>query len=1450
MMADIVGGVLEVAANVAIGALATAAVAAALGITVATGGLGCFVLGAVVGLIVGVVMAKTGADTGLSRLCEGIGNALFPPSVQAEILTGSINTRTNGKRAARAAGIVTGPAQPMAAAPEAEAGAEQEETFLDMAKGFFSQIWRPTVASPAANTQQAEDDKVLCSKHPSMPPQYLAEGSSKVLINGHPACRSGDRSTCEAVIVDAGSISDNVRIGGEPIVVREIRSGKTPGIGLAITALLMLRGRGGKFYSRFGCMLVGGVTSLVTSEVTSALTRAMAGSPNPVHAPTGAKILAGPMDMDFALPTLLPIDWQRYYNSRDERRDGLFGASWSVPYEVSVRIQADRLLYQDEQARVIDMGQIALGDAVFSAGEGISVRRAQNGELLIEDISSGLYRLFEPAPEDASLLRLSTLGDRNDNRIYLDYDDQGRLTQLRDTFDRVRISLLAHARWPRRVGRIERVLEDGSIQILASYDYDNYGDLSEVRNSLDQVQRRFAYDQQRRLTQHLTPAGLRCFYEWATYEDGDRVVCHWTDKGERYHLRYDIAAGLTEVTDHLSRTSSRQWNAQYQVLRYTDTQGNCWTFEWNDDRQLLGATDPLGGSWQFFYDESGNLAETVDPLGRSESTLWLEHWSLPREELDRAGNRWQYRYDQRGNCISQTNPLGHVTHYHYDEHGQVIAHEDALGHVRQQRWNTLGQLVEQVDCSGYRTRLEYDPYGHLISLINACGDVSTYRHNLLGQVIEHVEPDGRVHRYSYNNAGLLSTYSDPLGHQTLYRYDAHGQLVEHRDPIGRRVLLEYDDFARPVSLINENGERYRFEWDTGDRMVRQYNLDDSSQGYRYNALGALLELDWQPTPGSQEAPIRHHCLRDAAGRLVGYHTDDGSTDYRYDALDRLLAITFTDTLGEMQQVAYEYDAVGQRIAEVSDGGALQHRYDPLGNLIQTQLSDGRTINRLYYGSGHLHQINLDGLVICDFERDRLHRETSRSQGSVITTLQYDRCGRLRARLRRDAHMAGHGPASWQQRFEFDDLDNLAARYFQRPGRDQHMFQGHDASGRILACQSDVAGQMEVFHYDPAGNLSDTPGALIRHNQLLSYQDKRYRYDGFGRMVERRSLQHGLQVCRYDAQDRLHEVRGGTPGRERRVCMRYDPLGRRVGKDEYDDRGQLLASTAFVWDGLQLLGETRNGQATLYLYADGYEPLARIDGSGEHQRVRYYQNDLNGQPVELSNVDGHTLWECDYRAWGATLSERSDSQFAEQQNLRFQGQYLDRETGLHYNLFRYFDPQTGRFTQPDPIGLQGGINLYRYAPNPLTWIDPHGLDWNYILTDREGKAYYHGRASDNATLEDVMRRHGKTTGSDGARFKYGDQINQVTPHGTPKDVVRGIEDAGIRENTLLGRKSPEVRGNKINGISDAKALTERGQGMRDSANTFLRKAGVENVSELAVLDKKPAPKKPNTRTCGK
>ncbi|WP_262958880.1 RHS repeat domain-containing protein, partial [Salmonella enterica] len=125
-------------------------------------------------------------------------------------------------------------------------------------------------------------------------------------------------------------------------------------------------------------------------------------------------------------------------------------------------------------------------------------------------------------------------------------------------------------------------------------------------------------------------------------------------------------------------------------------------------------------------------------------------------------------------------------------------------------------------------------------------------------------------------------------------------------------------------------------------------------------------------------------------------------------------------------------------------------------------------------------------------------------------------------------------------------------------------------------------------------------------------------------------------------------------------------------------------------------------------AGSHEPLARVDRAapGEADEVLYYHTDVNGAPEEMTDGRGNIVWEAGYQVWGNLTHEKETRPV--QQNLRFQGQYLDRETGLHYNLYRFYDPDIGKFISGDPIGLNGGINLYQYAPNPLSWIDPLGL----------------------------------------------------------------------------------------------------------------------------------------------
>ncbi len=148
--------------------------------------------------------------------------------------------------------------------------------------------------------------------------------------------------------------------------------------------------------------------------------------------------------------------------------------------------------------------------------------------------------------------------------------------------------------------------------------------------------------------------------------------------------------------------------------------------------------------------------------------------------------------------------------------------------------------------------------------------------------------------------------------------------------------------------------------------------------------------------------------------------------------------------------------------------------------------------------------------------------------------------------------------------------------------------------------------------------------------------------------------------------------------------------------------------------MRLLSEYRHGVDMLYIYEDvgSYSPLARVDTLKNKQTVFYFHCQPNGSPDALVDDNGDIQWQARFTSWGKTEIELGEFHYYPQnrdQNLRFQGQYLDRETGLHYNTFRYYDPDIGRFTQHDPIGLAGGLNLYQYAPNGLVWVDPWGWE---------------------------------------------------------------------------------------------------------------------------------------------
>ena len=196
-------------------------------------------------------------------------------------------------------------------------------------------------------------------------------------------------------------------------------------------------------------------------------------------------------------------------------------------------------------------------------------------------------------------------------------------------------------------------------------------------------------------------------------------------------------------------------------------------------------------------------------------------------------------------------------------------------------------------------------------------------------------------------------------------------------------------------------------------------------------------------------------------------------------------------------------------------------------------------------------------------------------------------------------------------------------------------------------------------------------------------------------------------------------------------------------------------------------------------------------------IRYYQNHINGAPEELVDFAGNILWAENATAWGKDCYDIETTQRGTHQPLRFQGQYRDVESGLHYNTFRYYNPHNGRFISQDPIGLNGGINLYQYAPNPISWIDPWGLTCKL-----DGNTIKKADGSDLITIPDDAKVR-KLTPPDGYVGDYGYEYKWKNAEGTTTVRIHGPDTtAPIGANAsdgwivriMDGKKSMDSNGN--------------------------------------------------------
>ncbi|USQ93967.1 RHS repeat-associated core domain-containing protein [Caulobacter sp. RL271] len=1200
-------------------------------------------------------------------------------------------------------------------------------------------------------------DIVACIKHGQVP-KRIAQGSKTVGINSLPAARKGDKTECDGTIA-AGS--PNVFIGAEPGTFLPI-SPEIPewmsatakwmmiiGGGVALGAGLLGAALGGlaavaAFVGEVGLAVV---TSAAGKMIGGAIGEAFWGEKGRIAGETigelagvpGARnairsLRGHPVDVatgeliveytDFELPGPLPLTWTRRWNSASNV-NGDLGWGWSHPFDMALEVLPREGLVR---AR-LDDGRLTFfpiprpGEPMVNLAEQL-VLHAQADSYRLGSYD-GLNHLFQRHPDGVH--RLAVVRDGAGNQIRIERDEVGRILALIDAGGR-RLRVASD-----EAGRIVGVDgphpdEPGVWRRLVSYAYGADGDLVEATDARGasatyRHAQHLIVEEQRR-------GGFRFYFRWDNLALGRRARCveTWGDNN-LYHCRFDYRPDdhVTVVADDQGAETLYAYNRIGLVVLERDPLGHEQHWLWSETGALLEYKDGEGRASTFAYDDLNRLVRQTGPDGASTeagfeaaldaASLDSPSLGLPLFATTRSGGVNRYAYDHRGQLISAIDPLGRETRFLRDERGLPLAIRDDEGVLRRFGWDEQGLLAWETDGRGRGRELRHDALGRPRA-VTVDGQTTRYERDENGNILTITRArDGVRVRLAYDAEDNVVEHVDPGGRTTRWEYAGLPVPIARTEPSGDTLRYGYDGVLRLVSLTNAKGEVHRFDTDPAGRVVRETGFDGREIRYAWDASDLMVER--RDAAGA----TRFHL--DEAGRVILVNYPDGQRHrFAWDAAGRLLSAVSPE-----RSVRLAYDAAGQLISERQDDLALVHRYDGRGRRTATRLPDGREVAVVYDAGDGFTAVSLDGRVVAAVQRDQAGREVLRRAGALETASEHDSAGFL---VRQHAQRRGHATPVIERRYAYDLHGQLVALSDLARGEKRYR---HDSNARLVGVEGATP---EAFVADPSGNMLPVgPGGVegvASGDRLRVWGDRRFEYDANGRRVrELRGAGDGRELrYAYDGTGRLSEVAERSRRGLRVTRFGYDALGRRAWKETREAPPNAanaepgapapepnVARTVFYWDGDVLLAESAAGApdplSTLYLHEPGaFKPLAlaRRRAPDETAELHHFQLDVAGTPQELTNDNGEVTWRRDFTVWGAVAREAE----SEVDNpIRFQGQYADAETGLHYNRFRYYDPHVARYVSPDPIGLVGGPNPYAYVPDPTSWIDPLGLtpckfDW--------------------------------------------------------------------------------------------------------------------------------------------
>ncbi|WP_024802996.1 putative T7SS-secreted protein [Nocardia sp. BMG51109] len=1066
-------------------------------------------------------------------------------------------------------------------------------------------------------------------------------------------------------------------------------------------------------------------------------------SKDPVDISTGEFLLP---EIDVDLPGVLPLTLRRTHHS-NYRFGRWFGPTWSATLDVRLVIEDAGITFLGEDGIMLAYPHAEVGEPAHPLTEGRqwSLTRTETGAYRVWDQRRELIWHFaaEPAMNglDAQLgnYAVSAITDRHHNRIRFHYDADGVPVEVSHSGGyRVRIAS-DHG----RITGLSLVTNDPDLGELSvpmwEFTY-AAGTLVAVTDPAGATTR-YTYDAEDRMTSWTDSNGNQMVN---TYDESGRVIHQRGSAGilncDFDYLEFPTGTGrLTQVTDSQGAVTAYGFDRELQLRDLITPDGGRFRYDYNTDRRPLTVTGPdRATSTTYRYNGAGDPTTITRPDG---SSIDIEYvWrNRPSTITDADGAVHRREWSDNGDLSAVIDPAGARTEFTYHPTGGLATVVSA-GARTTVHTDAAGLPIQYVDPLGGTTHIQRDAAGRPIRIIDAAGSTTHYEWSPAGNLLRRTDPDGHSESWSYDGEGNVLSHTDRAGGVTEYTYGAFDLLRSRTDPDGSLTRFDWDSERRLTAVHNPIGQSWIYEYDKAGRLVAETDYAAATTRYTWDSAGRVATV----TPATGTTRYHRH---DILGRLTEISTDTGEwIRNTYDPAGRVLSSSTGTGNDPAHTLEFTYSATGLLESErVDDRSPVRHAYDPRSRRIRRTSPTGVDTTWHHDITGRVDRLGIDDHEIT-FDYNLRGHVTGWRTGEITVTREVTDLGRITQQevtafpARLVALDLGQSTRPNPRRLRHDEYDYrpdgyLTAHTTTRP-ENTPLQRNYtlDTVGRVTTVAHNDR-RIEHYTYDPLSNITSAAVESVAveppppsaappdstaahhdseisrreyHNNLLIHDGRtRYHYDRAGRLIRKTTAHPSRQPdtwhYRYNGFDQLTDVY--TPDYQW-WHYTYDALGRRTTKQRLTTTGTVLEQTDYTWDETRLIECTTPETTTHWEYhPDSHTPITQTtDRDTPGREFCAVITDLVGAPTELVDpLTGNTTATATTDLWGHTVWHGTAST-----PLRFPGQFHDPETGLHYNLHRVYDPDTGRFLTRDPLGLSPAPNPNVYPHNPQVWSDPLGL----------------------------------------------------------------------------------------------------------------------------------------------